>query len=154
MRLDLGCGTNTKEGYVGLDRNENYKPDIIYDINDGLYFNDVEAIWIDNSLEHFRNPYFVLSECWGALKEEGILEIIIPNYQWFPFLVIGWFIDIHKFWNWWMTLPFKKERTIHYSLWTPYTLRLVLKTLGFKIEKTKGSYLSKEYYVKAKKEKK
>lgn len=149
-KINLGAGTKKKEGYTSIDSNPECKPDILCDLNWKLpYLENVEAFWLDNSLEHFKNPQSILEHCYLYLLPEGVIEIICPNVQWFPLLILGWFIDIHRFWNWWMTLPFKKGRGIHYTLWTPYTLRLALETIGFKVVKTKGWYLGKQFYIKA-----
>ena len=145
--LDLGCGNKCKEGYIGVDIN--YNPDIKCDLNNGLPNMWVDNVWMDNSLEHLTNPIGLLNDIYIKMYNGGIVEIILPNIQWFPFLIIGWFIDIHKFWNWWMRLPFKKDRGKHYSLWTPYTIKLILETIGFKILETKGGHLSKQFYIKA-----
>jgi len=143
--LDLGCGNKPKKGYTGVDIN--YNPDIKWDLDFGLPDVWVNGIWMDNSLEHFKNPVRLLEDIYTKMYDGGILEIILPNVQWFPFLIFGWFVDIHKFWNWWMSK--KKYRGLHYTLWTPYTIKLTLETIGFKILKTRGWYLSKQFYIKA-----
>jgi hypothetical protein len=147
-RLNLGAGTKRKDGYLSVDIYG--EPDIKWDLNIGLPTNVwLNAVWMDNSLEHVKNPYKLLSQIYISMYDGGILEIILPNTQWFPLLILGWFVDIHWFWNWWMSLPWKKNRGKHYNLWTPYTIRLTLQTIGFKIIKTKGWYLSKQFYIKA-----
>ena len=137
MRLDIGCGKpeQKKNGYLGIDVNPDYMPDILYDCNLGLPHIDksIDAINMDNSLEHFWNPVFILQECKRILKNGGIIEIILPNCQFLPFLIVGWFTDILSFWNWWMNRSFKKERSIHYTLWTKETANLLLNSLGFEI---------------------
>jgi len=153
MKIDIGCGniTQRKKGYTGIDVNPDYQPDILHDCNEGLPFsdNEIEAISSDNSLEHFWNHVFVLQECYRVLKPGGILELVLPNTQYFPILVVGFFTDIMKFWNWYMNLSFKKERTIHITLWTKHTAEIVLRSLGFEILETKGFHLAKEFYIKA-----
>jgi len=144
-RLNLGCGNKPKEGYLGVDIN--YNPDIKWDLNKGLPDLWIDAVWMDNSLEHFHDPIGLLKEVYTKMYTNGILEITCPNTQWFPLLILGWFVDIHWFWNWWMGR--KKQRGLHYSLYTPYTLRLTLETIGFKILEVRGGYLSKQFYIKA-----
>jgi len=146
QRLNLGCGTKKKDGYLGVDIYG--EPDIKWDLNMGLPTNVwLDAVWMDNSLEHVKNPYKLLSQIYVSMYDGGILEIILPNVQWFPLLILSWFVDIHWFWNWWMER--KKTRGIHYTIWSPYTIKLTLQTIGFKIIKTKGWYLSKQFYIKA-----
>ena len=148
-RIDIGCGDKPRKGYIGLDIREEYKPNILCDVNEGLPFKDgeVSAIWVDNSLEHFKNPIYILQECKRVLRNGGELEIIIPNCQWYPLLILGWFTDIHRFWNWWMNR--KGNRGLHYTLWSPYTLRFNLIQTGFGILEEKGWYLGKSYCTKA-----
>lgn len=143
-RLNLGCGDKKKEGYLGVDINHN--PHIKWDLNKGLPNMWVDDVWMDNSLEHIQNPIKLLEDIYLKMYNGGILEIICPNVQWFPLLIFGWFMDIHWFWNWWMRR--KKDRGIHYTLWSPYTLRLALETIGFKVIETKGWHLSKQFYIK------
>jgi hypothetical protein len=107
----------------------------------------INDVWMDNSLEHLHDPVKLLNEIYIKMYDGRILEITCPNAQWFPLLVLGWFVDIHKFWNWWMV--HKNNRGLHFSLWTPHTIRLTLETIGFKILETKGTHLSKQFYIKA-----
>jgi hypothetical protein len=145
--LNLGCGNKIKEGYLGVDINGN--PDIKWDLNFGIQGQGwrIDDIWMDNSLEHLHNPIRLLEEIYLQMNQGGFLEITCPNVQWFPLLILGWFGDIHEFWNGWMAR--KNNRGLHYSLWTPYTLRLTLETIGFKVLETKGWYLGKQFYIKA-----
>ncbi len=153
MKIDLGCGNinQKRRGYIGLDVNPKYQPDILHDCNEGLPFenNSIETIYSDNSLEHLWNPVFVLQECYRVLIPGGTLELVLPNTQYLPLLLIGFFTDIMGFWNWYMNLSFKKERTIHITLWTKETAKLILEHLGFEILEAKGLHLAKEFYIKA-----
>jgi hypothetical protein len=144
MNLNLGCGTKKKNGYLGVDIYGD--PLIKWDLNDGFPWY-VHNVWMDNSLEHIHNPIKLLEEIYTKMENGGVIEIILPNTQWFPLLILGWFCDIHWFWNWWMRR--KKNRGEHYTLWTPYTISLTLNTIGFKIIETKGWYLAKQFYIKA-----
>jgi SAM-dependent methyltransferase len=150
-RLDIGCGSKPKKGYVGIDINPFVSPDILWNAEERLPYEDctIEAIWLDNSLEHFHNPKSILDECHRILEPAGTIEIKIPNCQWFPLMVLGWFVDLHWFWNWWMTTPIKIGRGVHYSLWTRYTLELTLEECGYVILESRGWYLGKQAYVKA-----
>ena len=146
-KIDIGCGSKPKEGYIGLDCEPGCSPDILCDVNEGIIFTDLEAVWMDNSLEHVKDPIYLIKECHDALRLGGKIEIIIPNLQWWPLLILSWFTDLHRFWNWWMRR--KKNRGIHYTMWTPYTLQLAVRTAGFYIVEKKGWHLGKEFYIKA-----
>jgi len=150
IKYDIGCGDKPKEGYIGIDTNPDYNPDLLLDADEGLPFKDntVDAIWMDNSLEHFANPIFILQECHRVLRSDGIIEVIIPNLQWWPLLIISWFTDLHKFWNNWM-MKKKPFRGIHFTMWTPYTLGWNMIYQDFNTLERKGWHLGKEFYIKA-----
>lgn len=155
MNIDIGCGSKeqTKPYHLGVDVNLDYGPDIVHDCNKGIPFGDETAdnVWMDNSLEHFKNPYFILQECHRVLKPGGTVKIKLPNLQYLPIIAVMPFGDILKLWNLWMNSPWKKIRTQHYTLWTPEVLRLALETNGFTITNTSGWLYSKEIYAEAQK---
>jgi predicted SAM-dependent methyltransferase len=148
MRLDIGCGKQSqkKPGYFGIDINEEYEPDLVHDCNKGLPFKDksIERVYMNNSLEHFKNPNYILSECFRTLESSGRIEVIVPNVQYFPLWFAGLFVDVLEFWNWYMNLSWKKDRTAHVSLWTRETLKVALQNAGFTMIVVKGSHLGKE----------
>ena len=156
LKLDIGSGTVRRPGFIGIDCNPGCNPDIIRNMDSMFDIEldeetNVEHIWMDNSIEHFKYPSNILKLCWNFLVDDGVIEMKVPNAQWYPFLVIGWFVDIHKFWNWWMSREWKKERGLHYTLWTPYTAKLLLESLNFRNVTVKGWYLGKQFYVRAQK---
>ena len=63
-RVDIGCGFPEQkwEGCFGIDVNPDCRPDLAHDADEGLPFDDetLEFINMDNSLEHYKHPYFVL----------------------------------------------------------------------------------------------
>lgn len=156
IMLDIGCGSpdQKKEGYFGIHVNPDYKPDKLWNCDNGILYdyNSVDAIWMDNSLEHFVNPSYVLSECARVLKKGGVLEIKLPNLQYWPVaLAMPFLPDVQLAWNRWMDSKWKKGRSIHYTLWTHEVLRLQLEHYGFNIIHKEGGWLSKEIYVIAEK---
>ena len=147
-RIDIGCGKPHQcyKDCFGIDINESYKPDLLHNCDNGLPFTDESLDFInsDNSLEHFRNPYFVLKECYRALKKGGTMRLVVPNCQYFPLIFINLIMDLNKVWHWYMNLPFKKGRSIHFTLYTKHLIQMVAKDVGFKIVKTKGLLYSLE----------
>lgn len=63
-KVDIGCGKKNQKykGCFGIDINPSYEPDLIWNCEKGLPFKDNSLKFInsDDSLEHFKNPYFVL----------------------------------------------------------------------------------------------
>lgn len=158
VKLDIGCGTpeQKKPGYFGIDVNPDYNPDKLWNCDNGIPYNydSVDAIWMDNSLEHFVNPSYVLKESNRVLKEGGIIEIALPNLQYFPVMVAMFFGDIQKMWNKWMNSKYKTGRSQHWTLWTPEVLRLQLEHYGFEIIEERGWLYGKTFYMKARKKSK
>jgi len=81
IKLDIGCGQNKREGFIGLDI-QDFGQEIFWDVENGIPLPDnaCVAIWMRHALEHFDNPLFVINECWRVLKKGGCLEILVPHY--------------------------------------------------------------------------
>ncbi|MHA1225146.1 MAG: class I SAM-dependent methyltransferase [Candidatus Hodarchaeales archaeon] len=81
MRLDIGCGKNPRQGYIGIDK-EDYGQEIIRDIEkECLPFSDstIDEIFCQHVLEHLDDPMFVIDEFWRVLKPHGKAWIIVPH---------------------------------------------------------------------------
>ena len=89
--LDIGCGPWKKKGFFGIDcrtfwegenpdKNLKVDADLIHDLNSGIPFpeNTIEEIYASHFMEHVSNIYFMLDECYRVLKNNGLLEIIVP----------------------------------------------------------------------------
>src|SRR5437868_4749603 len=66
-RLNVGCGNQRMEGWIGIDLVATEATDVVRDIRRGLPFDDdsVEEILCDNVLEHIGPPedfIFILNE--------------------------------------------------------------------------------------------
>lgn len=64
-RLNLGCGLEKLKGYVNLDYNKSYKPDILWDITRlPLPFKDnrFDEILASHITEHLDNTLKVMEE--------------------------------------------------------------------------------------------
>jgi SAM-dependent methyltransferase len=81
LKLNLGCGVDHREGFLGIDKMDFPNLYCLRDIEkEGLPFcdNSCEYILANSFFEHIDNLIFVLNECWRVLKPDGILEGIIP----------------------------------------------------------------------------
>lgn len=84
MKLDLGCGFNKKEGYVGIDLVET--ADIqkhMLDYLNSLDDNSVDAVNACHSLEHLKNKQefvAVFKEILRVCKNGAIIEIEVPYH--------------------------------------------------------------------------
>lgn len=147
-RIDIGCGFSEQKynNCYGIDVNSDCSPDLVHNVDEGLPFStgSLEFINIDNSLEHFKHPYFVLEECFRCLERNGKMRVVVPNVQYFLTICLGLFYDIDKYFYWYMRLPVKKERSVHYFLFTKHLIKRLAEEIGFKVVKVKGFLYSKE----------
>ena len=82
MKLNLGCGGTKLEGWVNIDRNPGYEPDVIADVRQ-LPFSDgeVEEIFASHILEHFGYEENVLGEWSRVLCPGGRITVIVPDVE-------------------------------------------------------------------------
>lgn len=77
MKLNLGCGTDKRDGFVNSDRSDQ-------DLNSFPYrWEDCSAdeIVMSHVLEHLLFPERVMEECWRILKPGGKLKVTGPWYK-------------------------------------------------------------------------
>lgn len=84
MKLNLGCGRDKKEGYIGLDISTEVGADIVCNIECGIPLrdNEVDEILAYNVLEQVSTPHsfvFVMNELWRILKDTGEIIVRVPN---------------------------------------------------------------------------
>lgn len=147
MRIDIGCGTPEQKypGCIGLDINPLNEPDIVHDCNEPLPFADesVEFINSDNSLEHVLRPFELLCEMYRVLAPGGWVRLVVPNARFLPLTLVNIVWDLDSAWHWWMSLPFKRERGVH---WTHFSRSLILRMVraaGFRVDEVRGTVLTK-----------
>jgi len=84
-KIILGCGNDIREGFIGLDIGD-YGQEILRDLRKGLPLcdNSCEHLIADQVLEHIQSNedfIFVMNECLRVLKQGGIFEIRVPNFE-------------------------------------------------------------------------
>ena len=81
MKVDLGCGSKKKDGFIGVDIDVLSDADIIADLNEPLSFKDGEVSHINSShvFEHLTNPLLALSEINRILEPGGTAYIRVPH---------------------------------------------------------------------------
>jgi len=82
MRLDVGGGYRSKDGFLRLDIDVKLSPDVVADAH-YLPFRDntINEIYCSHVLEHLQNPRLAVREIAKVLKSKGIATIIIPNIR-------------------------------------------------------------------------
>lgn len=82
--INIGCGNVREPGHLGIDKNPGENVDIVRDITRGLPFSNstVSGIRAHSILEHIEgteNFEFVMRECWRVLKDDGVMDIVVPG---------------------------------------------------------------------------
>ena len=81
-KLNLGCGTDKLDGYVGVDSIKTAAVDIVHDLNIFPYpfeDNSVDEILMDNVLEHLEDVIKVMEELHRISKKDAIIRINVPH---------------------------------------------------------------------------
>lgn len=84
LKIDLGCGSNKREGFKGMDILPLPAVDYVIDLENGFDFledNSVDEFYTSHFLEHINNFEFVMSEIHRTLKPNGILTVIVPHFS-------------------------------------------------------------------------
>lgn len=83
MKLNIGSGYNTVEGFTNVDYDSNSNPDYLLNIEtDTLPFQDnsVEFVLAHHILEHLGDGYFhALQEIYRVCKHGAIVDIRVPH---------------------------------------------------------------------------
>ena len=83
LKLNLGCGTDLKEGYVNVDIADLPGINVKHDLNKFPYpfeANSVDEIYMDHVIGHLESPTNFLRECHRILKEGKKIIIKEPHF--------------------------------------------------------------------------
>lgn len=85
LRLDLACGNNKREGFLGIDISEDTQADIIYNLEQYPWTpcddNSVYEIFCSHYIEHTINIKSFMEEIYRILIPKGIVTFIAPYYS-------------------------------------------------------------------------
>jgi len=82
IRLNVGCGTKSLPGFLGVDRFKSEATDVVHDLEQFPWpFEDgsVEHIFMDNVLEHLTDTVKTMEEVHRILRPGGTVRIIVPH---------------------------------------------------------------------------
>lgn len=81
VRLDLGCGPNKPENYIGVDVHPGSGADIIADLNQRFPFPDssVDEVRAHDSIEHLQDKIHTMNEIWRICKPGAKVDIRVPS---------------------------------------------------------------------------
>ena len=98
FKLDLGCGENKLEGYIGMDMRD-CGQEIVWDAREGIPLADesVDFIWSSHVIEHFTDEESeqLFREIYRVLKTGGKTEHMIPHAT----DPTAFYFDHKTFWN-------------------------------------------------------
>lgn len=82
-KLNVGCGTDIRKGYVNVDKYNYEGIDFIQDLDNKLDFkdNEFEEILAQDIIEHVTDVQFTMLELSRILKKNGVLKIRVPHYN-------------------------------------------------------------------------
>lgn len=84
LRIDVGCGKNPKEGFVGIDSID-FGQKYVLDVRNGLPFADdsVDEVHSSHFVEHLDGPERVgfFNELHRVMKKGATALIITPNWS-------------------------------------------------------------------------
>jgi len=81
-KLNVGCGNNTKEGWVNLDGHFQPGIDIITDLEEAdicLPDNSVEVFFLSHILEHIKNALGLMEELYRIALPDAKMIIKVPH---------------------------------------------------------------------------
>jgi len=84
QRLNIGSGTDYREGWINLDYNPKYKPEVVWDLTKlPLPFEDstFDEIIMIHVLEHFHDPLLLVNEMWRIGKAGCKITIKVPHWS-------------------------------------------------------------------------
>ena len=86
FRLDLGCGTQKKEGFVGVDSRKFDGVDVVHDlgVHTWPWANDsVDEVHCSHMVEHLTwfERVFFFNELYRVMKKGAKAQIIIPHWN-------------------------------------------------------------------------
>jgi len=139
MKLNLGCGSEHKKGYLNIDL---YCPvaDLIHDLSQPLPFKDesIDKIYASHVIEHLsRAEWQKAKQDWArVLKKGGKLEILCPDLE---YCMLNFLRNYHgKKWEYWIKTIYgsqEAEGEFHRNGFTLEKLKEDLTAEGFTFPK-------------------
>jgi len=98
IKIDIGCGPNKQNGFIGIDMYEDKNIDHVLDMEeDPLPFDDnsVDFVFSNHAFEHITDPRNILKEIVRVCKQDALVEL------WTPYLKSNdaFLLGHHSFYN-------------------------------------------------------
>ncbi len=153
LKVHLGCGPNVMPGWVNVDYNPDFQPEVVADLNETFPFESgtVDFIHSEGCLCQFdlQAGYHFLSECFRILKQGGVMRLLTPDLR----QLVGRYVDgvengdntLVDLWNREVGIELKTNtlaevlnigiRDLHNFIYDEDMLTLVLQECGFEAKK-------------------
>ena len=95
MKLNLGCGSDLRPGWVNVDIIQMPGVEVVCDLNERWPWgdNEVEQVWASDVFEHLRDKMHTMEEMWRVCQHGAICEVETPNMVYNP---AGWSDPTHR----------------------------------------------------------
>lgn len=83
-KIDFGCGTSKKQGFIGVDIIQLPGVDVVHNLDQFPYpfeDNEIEEVWMDQVLEHLKEPMLVVEELYRICKNDAVIHIGVPYFR-------------------------------------------------------------------------
>jgi predicted SAM-dependent methyltransferase len=90
LKLDIGCGSNKKEDFLGVDLVKTEATDIVADATN-LPFKDncADYVYSRRCIQHIKDDVKALKEMYRVLNAHGKLELIVASFYGFLYYKSG-----------------------------------------------------------------
>ena len=138
LKLNICCGDNKIPGFLGVDIEESFKPDIIHDIRKPLPLRpeSVAEVVMFHAIEHIEKQYhaIILNNIWTILKPGASFLISFPEFR---RCYENWLSNYKGKKSFWEATMFGAQRTkgdYHVCAMDTHDFKIVLVNSGFEIE--------------------
>lgn len=83
-KLNLGCGSDIKKGYVNLDKSRTKGVDVVHDIDKYPWpfpNNRFEEVYARDCIEHVKDLFRAMQEIHRILKNNAVVRLIVPYWH-------------------------------------------------------------------------
>ncbi len=142
IKLNLGGGKKKISGFLNVDLIKTPQTDVVHDLNAFPWpfkDNSVDAIIMDNILEHLKDITSIIKELWRICKDKARIKIIVPH-----FASLGAYVDpthYHFFTYYSFEVYSKESCKKSFDIFDYYTDKEKFKILKRKITYPKGFLL-------------
>jgi predicted SAM-dependent methyltransferase len=84
IKIDIGCGSSKRAGYTGVDILKFPGVDVVHNLDQFPYpfgDNEVEEVWMDQVLEHLKEPMQTVEELYRICKPGAKIFIGVPYFR-------------------------------------------------------------------------